>query len=156
MLFPVLVTNHVLSGAVLAAAGPLSRRPVAALALGFGSHFALDRVRHWGSEGPDLPLRVAVPDGLVGLAAMAGAVALAPRARRLAVLAGMAGAAAPDLDKPSELFFGASPYPARFDAFHKRIQNESPRRMPQEFAVAAALTGLLVVLLRRHPSASAG
>jgi hypothetical protein len=149
MLSPVLVTNHVLSGAVLAAAGPLSRRPVAAFCAGVASHFALDRTPHWGSGRPGLPLRVAVPDGLVGLVAMAGAAALAPRQRRLAVLAGMAGAAAPDLDKPSELFFGGSPYPAALDAFHRRIQRESPRRMPQEFAVAAALGALAVALLRR-------
>jgi len=149
MLSPVLVTNHVLSGAVLAAAGPLSRRPAAAFALGFCSHFALDRVRHWGAVGDALPLRVAVPDGLVGLAAMGAMTALAPRPARPAVLAAMAGAAAPDLDKPSKLFFGASPYPARFDAFHKRVQNESPRRMPQEVLVAAALSALAVRLLRR-------
>lgn len=144
-----LVTNHVLSGAVLAAAGLLARRPVTAFAVGAVSHFVLDRTPHWGNEGPELPLRVAVPDGLAGLAAMAAMTTLAPRDRRLAVLAGMAGAAAPDLDKPAELFFGASPFPAAFDAFHKRVQRESPRRMPQEFLVAAGLAALAAVLLRR-------
>ena len=40
-----LVTNHVLSGAVIGAA---VRRPVPAFALGVASHFALDAVPHWG------------------------------------------------------------------------------------------------------------
>ena len=156
MLSPVLVTNHVLAGAVLSAAGPLSRRPVAALLVGAVSHLLLDRVRHWGDERQEVFLRVAVPDGLTGLAAMASLGALAPRSRRLAVLAGMAGAAAPDLDKPSQLFFGASPYPRRFDDFHKRIQRESPRRMPQEVLVAAALAVVAVRALRRDAAGTAG
>ncbi|SDQ86284.1 hypothetical protein [Quadrisphaera sp. DSM 44207] len=144
-----LVTNHVLSGAVLAAAGPLGRRPAAAFVAGAVSHLLLDAAPHWGDEREHVFLRVAVVDGLAGLAALAAGTALAPRPRRLAVLAGMAGAAAPDLDKPSQLFFGASPYPARFDAFHKRLQRESPRRWPQELLVAAGLAALAVRLLRR-------
>jgi hypothetical protein len=147
MLSPVLVTNHVLSGAVMAAAGPLSRRPVAAFAAGVASHFALDRTPHWGNE--DDFLKVAVVDGLTGLAAMAVLTALAPARQRPAVVAAMAGAAFPDLDKPSTLFFGRSPFPAVVDAFHKRIQRESPRRMPQEFVVAAVLGTAGALLLRR-------
>ena len=46
-------------------------------------------------------MQVAVPDGLTGLAVMGAMTALAPRGSRAAVLAGMAGAALPDLDKPS-------------------------------------------------------
>jgi hypothetical protein len=65
------------------------------------------------------------------------------------VLAGMAGAAAPDLDKPSRLFFGASPYPARVDAFHGAIQRESPRRMPQELLVGVG-TALVVAAVSRR------
>jgi hypothetical protein len=155
MLSPVLVTNHVLSGAVLGA-GPLAGRPVAAFATGVASHFALDRVPHWGDPRHEVFLRAAVPDGLVGLATIAAVTAgvrRSPRSsRRLlaSVLAGMAGAAAPDLDKPSTLFFGASPFPARVDAFHGALQRESPRRMPQEFAVAAGLAALVVWLLRRR------
>lgn len=146
----VLVTNHVLAGAVLGA-GPLARRPVRAFALGVASHFALDRVPHWGDERRSVFLVTAVCDGLAGLAAIA-LVARASRRQRPAVLlsalAGMAGGAFPDLDKPSALFFGRSPFPVRWDDFHTRIQRESPRRLPQEFVVAAALSGLVALLLR--------
>ncbi len=149
MLSLVLVTNHVLSGALLAAAGPLARRPVAAFCAGVASHALLDATPHWGDTDHAVFLKVAVPDGLTGLAAMAGAAALTPPGRRLAVLAGMTGAAFPDLDKPSRLFFGRSPFPAAVDAFHQRIQHESPRRMPQELVVAVLLAAAVAWLLRR-------
>ncbi len=69
-----------------------------------------------------------------------------PRHRRTRVVAGMLGACAPDADKPSELFFGRSPYPAALDQWHRDIQrHESPRRLPQEVVVA----GLGALLLRR-------
>src|ERR1700728_4818444 len=56
-----LVTNHVLSGAVIGAA---VRRPAPAFALGVASHFVLDAVPHWGKFGGGRRLlRVAVPDG---------------------------------------------------------------------------------------------
>ena len=97
---------------------PLAGRPASAFAVGVASHFALDRTPHWGDD--EIFLRVAVVDGLTGLAAMAVMTALAPRGRRLAVVAGMAGAAFPDLDKPSTLFFGRSPFPRAVDAFHQR------------------------------------
>ncbi|MGQ7297770.1 hypothetical protein [Quadrisphaera sp. KR29] len=140
-----LVTNHVLAGAVLGS-GPLARRPVLAFAAGVASHLALDTVPHWGDQRRRVFLVTAVCDGLAGLAAIA-LVARATSRRRpavlLSVLAGMAGGAFPDLDKPSTLFFGGSPFPARWDAFHARIQRESPRRMPQE-ALVAGLLGLVV------------
>ena len=47
----------------------------------------------------------------------------------------MAGAAFLDLDKPSTVFFGASPFPRAVDALHEAVQRESPRRMPQEILV---------------------
>src|ERR1700733_15135047 len=98
-----LVTNHVLSGAAIGAA---VRRPVPAFALGFASHFALDAAPHWGKFGSGRRyLNVAVPDGLVGLAVMGTIAAIVPPGSRVAVLAGMTGAALPDLDKPSLLFF---------------------------------------------------
>ncbi len=40
-----LLTNHVLSGALI---GALARRPLPAFALGVASHFVLDAVPHWG------------------------------------------------------------------------------------------------------------
>ncbi|PWJ47845.1 hypothetical protein SAMN06264364_13418 [Quadrisphaera granulorum] len=145
-----LVTNHVLAGAVLGA-GPLAERPVQAFATGVVSHFVLDQVPHWGDQRRGVFLVTAVCDGLAGLAAIA-LVARASRRQRPAVLlsalAGMAGGAFPDLDKPSDLFFGRSPFPARIDAFHARIQRESTRRMPQEVLVAAGLSAVVALLLR--------
>ena len=89
------ITNHVLSGAVT---GAVVRRPVPAFLAGVASHFALDALPHWGKAGEEHFLRAAVADGLTGLAAMAVLTAAAGPGRRAAVLAGMAGAALPDLD----------------------------------------------------------
>ena len=143
-----LVTNHVLAGAVIGAATP--RRPGSAFALGVLSHFALDAAPHWGKwTGRPTFMEVAVPDGLAGVAVMGAMTALAPRSRRLAVLAGMAGAALPDLDKPSVVFFGRSPFPKVVDDFHGRIQTESADRMPQEVLVGLGLAALVALALRR-------
>ena len=141
------MTNHVLSGAVIGAA---ARRPVPAFALGVISHFVLDAVPHWGQwRGHDQFMQVAVVDGLTGLAAMAAMAAIAPDDTRVAVLAGMAGAALPDIGKPSVVFFGRSPFPRRVDEFHGRIQREAPHRLPHEAAAGVVLLAVAVTLLRR-------
>lgn len=140
-----LITNHVLSGAAIGAA---TGRPAAALPLGVASHFALDALPHWGGwKNRQHFLRVAVADGLVGLGTMGAAYALAPRSRRAAVLAGMLGAALPDLDKPSRLFFGRSPFPAAVDEFHGRIQDEAPGRFYSHEVLAGALLAGAFALL---------
>jgi hypothetical protein len=139
-----LVTNHVLSGAVIGAA---TRRAVPAFLLGVASHFALDAVPHWRSESLTL-LQVGVPDGLAGLAVMSVMTAVAPRGRRVAVLAGMAGAALPDLNKPSKVFFGRSPFPRAVDRLHRVIQDEAPHRFKYELAVAVACGAVAAGLLR--------
>jgi hypothetical protein len=140
----VLLTNHVLSGALI---GALSRRPATAFAAGVASHFLLDAMPHWGEWRDEQHfLHVAVRDGLAGLAMMGALTAVSPPERRLAVLAGMSGAALPDLDKPTKLWFGWSPFPAAMDDFHSRIQHEAPHRARLElawggvFAVAALIT----------------
>ena len=105
-----LLTNHVLSGALI---GARARGPGQAFAAGVASHFVLDAIPHWGAWGSRRRfLRVAVADGLVSLAVAGALAAAAPPARRAAVLAGMAGAALPDVDKPTRLWFGWSPFPA--------------------------------------------
>ncbi len=141
-----LITNHVLSGALI---GALAPGPGSAFVVGLASHFTLDTVPHWGNPDEGVFLRVAVVDGLVGLATL-GLIARVARAdRRVTVVAGMLGACLPDADKPSTLFFGRSPFPQSVDDWHIRIQRESPRRMPQEVAVAT-VGGLLVrAVLRR-------
>jgi hypothetical protein len=143
----VLVTNHVLSGALI---GATVQRPSAAFALGVASHFALDAVPHWGDWGSRRRfLRAAVPDGLAGLAAIGALTAVAPPEKRLAVLAGMAGAALPDLDKPSVLWFGRSPFPRVVDQFHGSIQREGQRLFGVE-VVAAAVFGTAALALLRN------
>jgi hypothetical protein len=142
-----LLTNHVLSGALI---GAVVRRPVPAFVLGVASHFALDAVPHWGPfrERREL-LRVAVPDGLTALAAMIALAAAAPPRKRLALTAAMLGAALPDADKPVHLVFGRSPFPAAVGRFHSRIQDEAPHRFPLEAAVAAAFAATAVAWLAR-------
>jgi hypothetical protein len=144
----VLVTNHVLAGALIGNACP---EPVSAFALGVVSHFVMDAVPHWGDGPLRAVLRIAVADGLVGGTTLLLVARAAPTDRRTRVVAGMLGAAFPDTDKPWDLFFGGSPFPAAVDRFHGAIQTESPRRMPQEFLVAA-FTGLAVrrLVLRRR------
>jgi len=136
----VLVTNHVLSGAVL---GYVAPSPPVSFAAGVLSHFLLDAVPHWGDRPLDEVMGIAVADGLVGATTMAVITLTSDRERRARVFAGMAGAAFPDMDKPSSVFFGSSPFPASFDDFHGRIQRESSRRMPQEILVG--LAGMLAV-----------
>jgi hypothetical protein len=146
-----LVTNHVLSGALIGAA---VRRPVPAFVLGVASHFVLDAVPHWGKWRDRRHfLRVAVPDGLAGLAAMAAFTAAAPRDRRAAVAAGMLGAALPDIDKPTRIWFGFSPWPAAVDHFHACIQDEAPGRFVREATSGALFAASAALLLRlRHPA----
>jgi hypothetical protein len=147
-----LVTNHVLSGAFI---GAVTRRPAVAFTAGIASHFALDATPHWGDWGADkgLFMRVAIRDGLLGLAVMGGVAALAPKEARVAVIAGMAGAALPDLDKPSIVFFGRSPFPRAIDRFHAEIQREARHRFPVEvmagLGFAAATLAALAVAGRK-------
>jgi hypothetical protein len=143
----VLLTNHVLSGALI---GALARRPVPAFAAGVASHFVLDAIPHWGDWGSQRRfMRVAVPDGLVSLAVMGALTAAAPPERRAAVLAGMTGAALPDADKPTTMWFGWSPFPAAVDRFHARIQDESFHRAPVELAAAGLFAATALAAIRR-------
>jgi hypothetical protein len=150
----VLLTNHVLSGALI---GALARRPLTAFAAGAASHFVLDAVPHWGDWGSRRRfLQVAVPDGLVSLAVMGAFAAASPADRRLAVLAGMTGAALPDADKPANLWFGCSPFPAAVDRFHMGIQREAWHRAYVEVLAAGVLTTAALIALRRSADRSAG
>jgi hypothetical protein len=147
-----LLTNHVLAGALI---GALAHRPVPAFAVGVASHFVLDAVPHWGDWASTRHfLRAAVPDGLISLAAMGAVAAVSPAERRPAVVAGMVGAALPDIDKPAKLFFGRSPFPAAVDRFHGRIQREAAGRAPLEVLTAVALAVTALTALRcRRPAA---
>jgi hypothetical protein len=141
-----LVTNHVLSGALI---GAVAERPDAAFAAGVASHFVLDVIPHLGDWNSDRHfLRVAVADGLTGLAVIGLLTAATPPSRRLSVLAGMAGAALPDIDKPARLWFGQSPWPAAVNKFHKIIQNEAPGRFWVELTAAGCLTAGFGLALR--------
>ena len=136
-----LITNHVVAGAVIGAVVP---GPASAFALGIGSHAVMDALPHWGHPDYGVFLRVAVVDGLVGLATLVTLARAASPDRRATVVAGMLGACLPDADKPSTLFFGRSPFPAWVDEAHKRIQNEARERMPYE-----ALGGLVGAVVTR-------
>lgn len=128
-----LITNHVLSGALV---GLAADNPGTAMGVGVASHFALDLIPHFGVDDEHL-MRVAVPDGLIGLAVIGVIAAKTPPEQRIRALAGIFGACVPDLDKPGRQFFDRSPFPAWFDRFHASIQTESLRRFPVEVAVAA-------------------
>ena len=142
-----LITNHVLSGALI---GMVSPDAGSAFGRGFVSHFVLDAVPHFGVDEEHL-LKIAVPDGLIGLAAIAVIARASPSHRLLPVLSGIAGACLPDLDKPGKQFFGRSPFPRWFDAAHARIQDEEVHRFTMELASAAVFSVALVALLPRRP-----
>jgi len=149
----VLLTNHVLSGALI---GALARRPLPAFAAGVASHFALDAVPHWGQWGSRRRfLRAAVPDGLVSLAVMGAFAAVSPADRRPAVVAGMAGAVLPDLDKPLIIWLDWSPVPGVIRRFHVRIQDEAPGRAHYEVLAAGAFAAAALLVLRRSRPARA-
>lgn len=143
-----LVTNHVLSGALL---GHVARSVPVSFAVGVLSHLMLDVVPHWG-DGREIQevMHIAVPDGLIGATTMALVTLTTHPERRARVLAGMVGAALLDMDKPGRVFFGASPFPRVVDELHQRYQHESPRRMPQELVVGVSLMILVAMETRRH------
>jgi hypothetical protein len=119
------------------------------------SHFALDALPHWGRWGDEQAFfRVAVADGLTGLAAMAALTRLAANrgSPHLAasVLAGMVGAALPDLDKPAQLLLGHKLWPTPVNKFHQIIQNEAPHRFLSHEAVGAAAFALTAIALIRR------
>lgn len=146
-----LVTNHVLAGALIGRA--VSRRPVAAFAAGVVSHFAMDACPHWGTGGEggftEEFVRIARCDGCAGLAAMAVSCGFSPGGSRLAVLSAMVGAAFPDTDKVMLYFFGFDPFPRWWRRFHKAVQNEKLDRFPLEVLTAVGLTAALVAVTRR-------
>jgi hypothetical protein len=143
----VLITNHVVAGAVIGAVAP---GPSSAFALGIASHVVMDALPHWGHPDHGVFIKVALVDGLVGLATLATLACAASPERRAVVVAGMLGACFPDADKPSTLFFGGSPFPAWVDDVHARIQNEAEERMPYE-AFGGLVGGFVVrAWLRRR------
>jgi hypothetical protein len=107
-------------------------------------------VPHWGNWGDRrVFLRIAVADGLIGLATIGVVAAATERSRRAAVLAGIAGAALPDMNKPGLVFFGRSPFPTWVDSFHGRIQDEARGRFAShELTAAAAFTAAFLAVTR--------
>jgi hypothetical protein len=146
----VLITNHVLSGAAI---GALSPDPISAAGRGFVSHFVLDSLPHFGLPEEHL-MRIAVPDGLVGLVTIGVVAREAPAGMRLRVLGGIFGACLPDIDKPARQFFGRSPFPRWFDRVHSAIQPEASHRLPIELAAGASFAAALTVLLRQPGATS--
>ena len=142
-----LITNHVLSGAVIGAVSPDVGQ---AATLGFLSHFVLDGLPHFGVDDEHL-MKIAVPDGLLGLTAIGAIARATPSDRLLPVLAGITGACLPDLDKPAQQFFGRSPFPRWFDRLHARIQDEEVHRFTIEVAAATVFAVALGALLPRRP-----
>ncbi len=133
-----------LAGSVIGTRLPPGRAFVA----GFASHLLMDNLPHWGVTGA-FPLTAAKRDGVLGLGLLTLCGALAKPEQRLSVLSGMCGACLPDTDKIGEHFAGRSPWPARFDEFHKWLQREAPHRVPHEVLAGVGLATLAFTLLRR-------
>lgn len=140
------VTNHVLAGAI--AGSVFRRRPLAAFGLGFATHVVMDMTPHWGNPNLDRDgfYAVAKRDGLLGLATVA-LVTVAGVPPRRALIAGMAGAAILDSDKPGEHFFGVNPLPAVVDRIHQQIQRETPEGLRTEVAAGVLLAAVVAAIL---------
>lgn len=138
------ISNHVLAGAAIGT----RLSPGKAIIAGFASHLAMDNLPHWGA-GDEFPLTAAKRDGVLGLCLLGACAAVASKERRPSVLAGMFGACLPDTDKIGEHFAGRSPWPARFDEFHKWLQREAPHRVPHEVLAGIGLAALAFMLMRR-------
>jgi hypothetical protein len=143
------ITNHVLAGALAGSA--FRRRPVLAFAAGCATHVLMDLAPHWGDASLDEDgfYAVARRDGLLGLAAV-GVIAVAGVPPRAALLAGIAGAAALDADKPCAYLLGVNPFPGWLNRFHTRIQHEAPDRIPLEVGVGGLLAAACAVVLARR------
>ncbi len=61
----------------------------------------------------------------------------------------MAGAALPDAEKPTRLWFGWSPFPPAIDRFHTRIQREARHRAHLELLAAGAFAAAALAAIRR-------
>jgi hypothetical protein len=142
------VTNHVLAGAIAGSA--FRDRPVAAFCTGVATHVLMDLTPHWGDASLDKDgfFEIAKRDGVLGLAALT-LIAAAGIPPRRALVAGMLGAALLDADKPCEFLLGFNPWPRWLRRFHTWIQNESPDRMPAEFAAGVGLTTTAAAVLVR-------
>jgi hypothetical protein len=144
------ITNHVLAGTLAGTA--LRRRPVLAFAAGFATHVAMDMTPHWGNKTLDRDgfFAVAKRDGVLGLGTLA-LITVAGVPPRTALLAGIAGAAVLDSDKPCEFLLGFNPFPGWLDRFHKGIQRESPEGIRTEVVVGVVLaTASAIALARRR------
>jgi hypothetical protein len=150
----VFITNHVLAGTLAGSA--LRRRPVLAFAAGFATHVAMDMTPHWGDTtlGRDGFYAVAKRDGILGLGTLA-LITAAGVPPRTALLAGIAGAAVLDADKPCEFLLGFNPFPRWLDQFHKSIQRESPEGIRTEVVVGLALASVSALVLARRRRAYA-
>ena len=142
----VFASNHIVAGAAIGFAN--RRRPLSAFAMGFASHLAMDSLPHWGEVGRKEFIRAARFDGLSALALAATCTWAAPRNYRPAVLAGMAGALLPDLDKPAKHLLGIRLWPHKFNYFHGWIQRnrQKPWRARHEMAICAAGLATTVAL----------
>lgn len=146
-LYGVLFSAHIAAGAAL---GFAVRRPLLAFPLGVLSHFAMDAVPHWAvASDPRTWLLIAACDGLLGIMLAIGLAVVAPRSRRAAVLAGIAGAALPDMDKPFAQLLGWQPFPAWWEQLHAGVQHESLGNWWVDALVLASFAGLSLVAFRR-------
>lgn len=139
-----LITNHVLVGALVGTLAPSSSK---AYALGVVSHFVCDAIPHYGGIKPEEFLPLAVKDGLRGLALLGLITRFTPATRRRRVVAGMLGACTPDINKPSALVFGRSPFPEVVERFHRGIQIERLDRLKFENTLMATGSIAAAILL---------
>lgn len=118
-----LASTHFVSGVTI---GLLTNNPAKAFSYGFLSHFVLDSVPHWGGvDKYSTYLKVAVCDGFSLIALSALVYKLAPKHKRVSMLAGALGAVFPDFDKPSMLFSKKTLSLKRCNAFIREFRQNA-------------------------------
>ncbi len=140
-----LITTHVLAGALIGMAVP---NVPTAVAVGVGSHIAMDGLPHWGNAEGEEYLRVARVDGIVGLLASAGVLLAAPPERRVRVAAAIFGACFPDTDQIADHFLKRTFHPAWFERIHAGVQFEHDYLI-SDVLVAGTLAAVTVRRLRQ-------
>ena len=135
-----LITNHVVAGAVIGAVAP---GPASAFVLGIASHVVMDALPHWGHPDYGVFIKVAVVDGLVGLATLATWRAPPPRTGEQPSWPGCSGPACPTPTSRARCSSAARPSRRGWTRCTSGSRTRPQERMPYE--ALGGLVGALVV-----------
>lgn len=150
-----LITNHVISGALIGMSAKSDRQ--AAIA-GLVSHLVLDSIPHYGTarlNAEEYGL-LTKTDGIVGVAAIVALLHHTPAPLRKRTGIAIFCACLPDTDKPLTYFFGARRkwHPGIFRKIHYSVQHEHPYLWVELLVTAGFLSAFIVANRRARENFS--